>query len=198
MPVYVEKFLLPILAGSIVTLLVLNPFKLDWQQRLSLFVAVNALGFFLAHTLYKGKQIDVNPERAWLAVDMRADFTKVVDRINQGNIIVSVTNTGRSAATNVRLSYCVGNSASVEVPDCAMQTVTFPDLAPSVTRGWMQPITYPFPDAPSYQDYRPLFIKGRFEYSHGYGDGSTTFCAFLDETVPSSLLRMCSRHNETR
>jgi hypothetical protein len=177
---------------------VLNPTKLDVQQRVSLFIAVVAVAYFAIHTLQTGKAEEINPERAWLSVEMKADFTKVVDRVNYGNIIVNITNTGRSAATGVRLSYCIGNSGSSEVPDCSMQNTSFPDLAPNITRGWRHPIVYPFRDAPSFSTYQPLFIKGRLDYSHGYGDGSTTFCAFLDENVPGSILRLCSGYNETR
>jgi hypothetical protein len=55
MPVFLERFVLPVLAGSIIAIIVLNPFKLDWQQRLSLAVGVLALAYFVGHTIHKGK-----------------------------------------------------------------------------------------------------------------------------------------------
>jgi hypothetical protein len=36
-------------------LIILNPLKFDWQQRISLFVAVSAFAYFLAHTVHKPK-----------------------------------------------------------------------------------------------------------------------------------------------
>ena len=195
---FLDRVVLPVLTASLLGVIVLNPLKFDWHQRISLLIAVLAFGYFVAHTLHKATTEEINPQRAWLAVDMRADFTKVVDRVNYGDVIVTVTNTGRSAATNVRLSYCVGNSELSEVPDCPTEKTNFPDLAPSVTRVWRHPIVYPFSDAPSFSTYRPIFIKGKFDYAHGYGSGSTTFCAFLDERVPATMLRMCSSYNETR
>jgi hypothetical protein len=55
MPVFLERFVLPVLAGSIIAIIVLNPFKLDWQQRLSLAVGVLALAYFVGHTIHKSK-----------------------------------------------------------------------------------------------------------------------------------------------
>ena len=42
---------------------ILNPFKLDWQQRLSLLVAISAFAYFLAHTLHKPKAETVESEQ---------------------------------------------------------------------------------------------------------------------------------------
>jgi hypothetical protein len=52
-PVFLEKFVLPILAAAILTVIALNPFNLDSKQRISLLVAVVALAYFIGHTIYK-------------------------------------------------------------------------------------------------------------------------------------------------
>jgi hypothetical protein len=53
MPIFLERFLLPVLAAAVMTVIVLNPFKLDRPQRISLLVCVLAGAYFVGHTLYK-------------------------------------------------------------------------------------------------------------------------------------------------
>jgi hypothetical protein len=43
------------LAAIVFGLVILNPFKFDWQQRISLFIAISAFAYFLAHTVHKPK-----------------------------------------------------------------------------------------------------------------------------------------------
>ena len=51
-PVFLERFILPVLAAAIVTVIVLNPLKFDWQQQVSLAIAVSCLGLLRrAHRL---------------------------------------------------------------------------------------------------------------------------------------------------
>lgn len=52
MPVFVEKIVLPVLAAVVMGLILLNPLKFDWPQRISLFIAVVAVAYFLSHTLH--------------------------------------------------------------------------------------------------------------------------------------------------
>jgi hypothetical protein len=47
-----EKIVLPILATAVTILIFLNPIKFDWPQRISLFVAAIAFGYFVSHTLH--------------------------------------------------------------------------------------------------------------------------------------------------
>jgi hypothetical protein len=54
-PLWLERYILPICATIVFGALILNPFKIDWQQRVSLFVAVSAFAYFLAHTIHKPK-----------------------------------------------------------------------------------------------------------------------------------------------
>lgn len=52
MPVFGEKFLLPVLATVITAVVLLNPMKWDWQSRVALFVGVTALAFLLSHQIH--------------------------------------------------------------------------------------------------------------------------------------------------
>ena len=54
-PIFLERFVLPVLAATVIAVIVLNPFKLDWQQRISLLAGVLALAYFAGYTLHKGK-----------------------------------------------------------------------------------------------------------------------------------------------
>ena len=57
MPVFFERFVLPILATLVVGVILLNPFKLDRQQQLSLFLAVVCFAYFVGYTLHKNKAL---------------------------------------------------------------------------------------------------------------------------------------------
>jgi hypothetical protein len=48
---WLERYILPICAAVVVGLTILNPLKLDWQQRLSLLIAISAIAYFVGHTL---------------------------------------------------------------------------------------------------------------------------------------------------
>jgi hypothetical protein len=58
-PVFLEKFVLPLLAAAFIGVILLNPFKLDWQQQLSLAIAVVALAYFFAHSVHKTNRIQL-------------------------------------------------------------------------------------------------------------------------------------------
>ncbi len=51
-PIFGEKFVLPVLATIVTAVVVLNPMKWDWQSRLALFVGVTALAFLLSHQMH--------------------------------------------------------------------------------------------------------------------------------------------------
>jgi hypothetical protein len=51
-PVFLEKFLLPVLVTVGSAILVVNPMKFDWQSRISLFVGLLAIGYFVSHQLH--------------------------------------------------------------------------------------------------------------------------------------------------
>jgi hypothetical protein len=51
MYIFLEKFILPILAACVVTIILVNPMKFDKRQRVSLLIVVLALAYFTAHTV---------------------------------------------------------------------------------------------------------------------------------------------------
>ena len=53
MPIFLERFVLPVLATSVIGVIVLNPFKLDWQLRASLAIGVVAIAYFVGYTVHK-------------------------------------------------------------------------------------------------------------------------------------------------
>jgi hypothetical protein len=54
-PLWVERYLIPICAAIVFGIVILNPLKFDWQQRLSLVIAISAFAYFLAHTVHRPK-----------------------------------------------------------------------------------------------------------------------------------------------
>jgi hypothetical protein len=55
MPVFLERFILPMLAAIAVGVVLINPMKFDIPQRISLAVAVLAFAYFVGHTLHRTK-----------------------------------------------------------------------------------------------------------------------------------------------
>jgi hypothetical protein len=51
-PVFLEKFILPILTTSIAVLTWTNPLKFDWQSRIGLCIGLFALAFVASHQLH--------------------------------------------------------------------------------------------------------------------------------------------------
>lgn len=52
MPVFGEKFVLPVLATVVTAIALLNPMKWDWQSRVALFVGATALAYLLSHQIH--------------------------------------------------------------------------------------------------------------------------------------------------
>jgi len=51
-PVFGEKFVLPVLATLATAVVFLNPMKWDWQSRIALLVGLAAFAFLLSHELH--------------------------------------------------------------------------------------------------------------------------------------------------
>ena len=51
-PVFGEKFVLPVLAAAVMAIVILNPMKWDWQSRLALFIGITAFAFLLSHQIH--------------------------------------------------------------------------------------------------------------------------------------------------
>jgi len=54
--IFLERFVLPILAALVVGIILLNPLKFDRAQQISLFLAVVCTAFFIGHTINKKQQ----------------------------------------------------------------------------------------------------------------------------------------------
>jgi hypothetical protein len=50
MPIFFQRFILPILCFLVTGLCLLNPWKWDWQQRVSLILGVTFIAYFFAYT----------------------------------------------------------------------------------------------------------------------------------------------------
>jgi hypothetical protein len=57
-----ERYVLPICATVVFGLTILNPLKLDWQQRISLAIAISAIAYFVGHTLRKPVTVPTPPD----------------------------------------------------------------------------------------------------------------------------------------
>jgi hypothetical protein len=55
MPIFLERFVLTILAAVATGVCLLNPFKFDTSQRVSLFLAIAFFAYFVAHTANRAK-----------------------------------------------------------------------------------------------------------------------------------------------
>lgn len=53
MPMFIERFLLPVFAGAVILLALSNPMKFDITQRVTGALAIVSLALFVAHTAYK-------------------------------------------------------------------------------------------------------------------------------------------------
>jgi hypothetical protein len=54
-PIFLERFVLPVLAAATITVIALNPLRFDRQQRISLLVAVLAFAYFVGYTIHKNR-----------------------------------------------------------------------------------------------------------------------------------------------
>lgn len=60
-PVFLEKFILPLFAALVLVLAVTNPINLDWVQRVTGSLAIIFAAYFVAHTVYKKSESDKKP-----------------------------------------------------------------------------------------------------------------------------------------
>ena len=52
MPVFLERYVLPVLATVTTALVSLNPMNFDWSSRIALFIGVLAFAYLLSHQLH--------------------------------------------------------------------------------------------------------------------------------------------------
>jgi hypothetical protein len=79
LPVFLERFVLPVLAAVVITVIVLNPFKFDWQQRVSLLLGVLLLAYFVGHTIHRGRS-QSGPANPPTTASKTGDATTAGDR----------------------------------------------------------------------------------------------------------------------
>ncbi len=58
-PIWLERYLLPVCAAASIGIIVLNPMNFDWTQRITLGVAIVAVSYFAAHTLHKQRSVQL-------------------------------------------------------------------------------------------------------------------------------------------
>ena len=56
-PLWLERYVLPICATIVFGLCILNPLKFDWRQRIALIIAISAFAYFIAHTIQRPKEL---------------------------------------------------------------------------------------------------------------------------------------------
>ena len=56
MPVFLERYVLPILVTLTVGVCVFNPWKWDWNQRISFLLGVACLAYFFSYTSHHSKE----------------------------------------------------------------------------------------------------------------------------------------------
>jgi hypothetical protein len=61
--IFLERFVLPILATLVVGIILLNPFKFDRQQQISLFLAVVFIAYFIGYTIHRNQKHSVASPR---------------------------------------------------------------------------------------------------------------------------------------
>ncbi len=54
-PVFLERFVLAVCATALVAIMLVNPMKFDWTQRITLSLAILLLAYFAAHTVHKAR-----------------------------------------------------------------------------------------------------------------------------------------------
>jgi hypothetical protein len=84
---WIERYILPICAAVVVGAVILNPFKLDWQQRIAGEICISAFAYFVAHTIHKPKvatavaatdpRVEILQEQV---NDLRAQQQKLLDQ----------------------------------------------------------------------------------------------------------------------
>jgi hypothetical protein len=109
MPVFIERFVLPILSAIIVVVILLNPFKWDSRQRFSLLIAAIAFAYFCAHSSYRKTQAPQNTGATTPAVLPAAPQGLPVPPA--GNVTGNVTTNGPNSPV------VSGNGNSVSIPD---------------------------------------------------------------------------------
>jgi hypothetical protein len=93
MPIFLERFVLPLLVAVVMGVCVFNPWKWDWHQRISLSVAAIAVAYFVGYTLTKSKPtISLQAPIAQPSVNTTNGPQSPIMPDNSGNVTISNDN----------------------------------------------------------------------------------------------------------
>src|SRR5258708_39779522 len=82
-PVFVERFMLPLFAGAVIVLALSNPMGFDRVQRITGTIAVIFAAYFFAHTIYKQSQ----PKQELFRVDITGSLYIGSDQLKDRPLI---------------------------------------------------------------------------------------------------------------
>ncbi len=99
-PVFLERFILPALATVLIGVILLNPFKFDFQQQGALAIAVVALAYFVGHTVHLRNEA-TKPKVAPALVERQAEPVQPQTHVSgpattSGNNSPAITGDGNS------------------------------------------------------------------------------------------------------
>jgi hypothetical protein len=92
-PVFLERFLIPALATGLISVIIINPLKLSWQQQAQFAIAVIAVAYLAAHVLHKRAGVS----RIQLAIKQESFGDSSANVVGNQNMITS--GDGRSPGT---------------------------------------------------------------------------------------------------
>jgi membrane protein implicated in regulation of membrane protease activity len=100
MPIFLERFVLPILAALVTGICLLNPWKWDWQQRFSLFLGVVFLAYFFAYTSYRSKPATAQVPAPQTPAPVIVSTQKTGDATANGDNSTANTGNGNTITVN--------------------------------------------------------------------------------------------------
>lgn len=118
MPVFIERFLLPLLVSIVVLFTISNVFKLDWHQRVSFALAVLFLAYFISHTVHKKAKADPRlPELTSVPPESRQQQSSAV-----GTATTHPQSTQSTSGNMSPLIHGSGNKVVINPPDRKTET----------------------------------------------------------------------------
>lgn len=84
-PVFLEKFILPLFAAAVILLAVTNPMGFDWRQRVSGSLALILAAYFVAHTVHLSNQAKAGKATPATTHDGDGIRTRIASLIAEGN-----------------------------------------------------------------------------------------------------------------
>lgn len=100
-PIFLERFVLPILA-ALIGIIVINTIKLDLQQRVSLSLCIVCLAYFVSHSIQKNKASDepATVQPATVQPPIVQPVAPTGDAVTNGDQSVANTGSGNTIVVN--------------------------------------------------------------------------------------------------